>query len=97
MSKGKKPDSSETCKHYLAVGQLRSQLADLPDAMPVFYHRIENVYFEQYGWDSGEPEMVAEPGFDKDWIRAFSAFTPTIKGKRKRALCITAHYRDAES
>ena len=78
---------------HLTVGDLRKAMAGLPDEMPVFYHRIEDIYFNEYGWTATEIESGEKNGgWDKGWIRAFSAFVPSVKGKRKKILCLTAHY-----
>lgn len=39
---------------YLSVGDLKELIKDLPDNMPVAYQRIEDMYFEKYGWKTME-------------------------------------------
>ena len=34
----------------LTVGELRKKLRNIKDDVPVFIERIEDVYFEEYGW-----------------------------------------------
>jgi len=38
--------------HTLNVGDLKREIANLPDNMPVAYQRIEDMYFEKYNWTS---------------------------------------------
>ena len=40
----------EDTPHYLSVGQLRKNLEGLPDNAPVYYQRIEDMYFEKNHW-----------------------------------------------
>ena len=92
----------EDWDNYLTVGNLRASLEGLPADMPVFYHRIEDIYFEKHGWMETVLGPVAEgvdhshldslDGCRKGWIRALSTFVDRVKGRKKRVLCITAHY-----
>ncbi len=74
--------------HSLTVDELRKQLRGLPGETPVFYHRIEDVYFKKHGWkpDYTIANEYPEPSEEGEYIRAFSAF------KRDGKLLITAHY-----
>lgn len=75
---------------YMTVGDLRQAIEGLPDNAKVFYHRIEDVYFEEHGWtpdklvrsDFTEPEE----NINDQYIRAFCAFS------EDGDLLITAHY-----
>ena len=88
-----KEEPQENWPHYLTVGNLRKAIEKLPDSTPVFYHRIEDTYFEHGGWATTEIESGEHnKAWDKGWIRAFSAFVSRVMGKGKKVVCITAHY-----
>lgn len=75
--------------HYLTVGRLREQLADLPDDMPVYYERIEDSYFERGGWDKtvlNVPDDHYPEDATSQYTRAFCGF------RFGENFCITAHY-----
>ena len=38
----------DTWEDHLTVRELKAMLSDLPDETPVYYQRIEDVYFEKY-------------------------------------------------
>ena len=87
----------EDWENFLTVGALRADLEGLPADMPVFYHRIPDVYFDKWNWletttQADGNRIYADIGWGKGWIRAFSAFVDIVKGKRKKVFCITAHY-----
>ena len=73
--------------HYLTVGELKRALEGMADGAPVFYERIEDVYFEKHGWPlRAVPDLHHErPDY---YVQAFSA-SPASDGS---ALYITAHY-----
>ena len=78
---------------YLTVGQLKEVIKNMGDDVPVYYQRIEDVYFEKNGWkhdlvvpDKSIPDYQSEDNY----IRAFTAFK--VRQGNKSHLCITAHY-----
>ena len=72
----------------LTVGRLREAMKDLPDDAPVFYERIEDVYFEKHGWTT-EPRPNEYPECPpSQFIRAFTS----IRYKDDNGLYITAHF-----
>jgi hypothetical protein len=82
--------------HYLTAGQLAEVVYGLPADTPIYYQRIEDIYFDKHGW---KPDLLVpddfEPSireYDNQYVRAFCAFTYKINGKGKKHLCITAHY-----
>lgn len=70
--------------HYLKAGDLRKALEGVSDDAPVFYQRIEDVYFEKHGWIPLEQQ--GEEGVDH-YVRAFTAW-PGLDGR----FFITAHF-----
>lgn len=77
----------------LTVGRLREAIKDLPDDAPVYYERIEDVYFEKHGWTTEPRPNPDGPGRDNDFppsqfIRAFT----TIRYRDCNGLYITAHF-----
>lgn len=79
-----------TWEHYLTVSELRKALADLPDEAPVFYQRIEDLYFEQHGWAANVVEKPNDmwPDQQDQYIRAFCV----VRYADEPTLFITAHY-----
>lgn len=83
--------------HYLTVKQLKEVLKGLHPNTPVYYNRIQDVYFNKHHWkadlnipDPDDP-LGMPPHIDNDYIRAFTAFRCKDK-KNKTCVCITAHY-----
>jgi hypothetical protein len=74
-------------EHHLTVGQLREAMEGLPDEAPVFYQRIEDVYFADNGWRTVQRPSLDVPGQSTDYIRAYWALT-----RGEKALFIEAHY-----
>lgn len=72
-------------ENYLTVKELRKCIARLPENTPVFYHRIEDVYFKKHGW---KPDLLVTDEWEEgdEYIRAFAVF------KHSDGVCITAHY-----
>lgn len=96
-----KKQNCENWEHYLTVGSLKKSLRGLSNDTPVFYERIEDVYFTKNGWDKFS--LFIKDWFwhklkkmDSEYIRAFAAFKAGKKAKRsgskKTVLLITAHY-----
>ncbi len=84
---------------YLTVGQLKKRLKGLADDMPVFYQRIEDVYFKKHGWGShsamvpsGFPEEAKHKELDDEYIRVWDGFTGQARGSKKVLFLLTAHY-----
>jgi hypothetical protein len=77
---------------YLTVKDLKEKIKDLPDETPVYYQRIEDVYFEKHGWDKSALSLLWEEFGDEkifnDYIRAFSCY----KHPDKEVFVINAHY-----
>lgn len=77
--------------HYLTVGRLKEVLQELSDDTPVYYERVEDVYFNKYSWKA---DLKVPDDFDKriksEYLRAFCAYR--YEDKDKPTLCITAHY-----
>jgi hypothetical protein len=72
------------------AGELKQMLYAVPDDYQVVYQRIEDVYFEEHGWDKSVIKTPSDVhcGIDNDMIPAFQAFQwPEFK-----ILVITAHY-----
>lgn len=80
---------------HLTIKGLKEALKDLPDNIPVYYQRIEDVYFEKYGWDKSALSLVWEQfGTEviyNDYTRAFSCYKHTTKDG-KEVFVINAHY-----
>jgi hypothetical protein len=74
----------------LTVGLLREAMKDLPDDAPVYYERIEDVYFEKHGWTT-EPRPNPDGYNDCPPSQFIRAFTP-IRYKDDNGLYITAHF-----
>jgi hypothetical protein len=55
----------------MTVGQLRKSLDGLPDDMPVLYQRIEDLYFENYGW-VGEQLLWENFRVSPKWLEEMS-------------------------
>jgi len=57
---------------YMTAEDLKKALENVPDDTPVYYQRIEDIYFEKHGW---KREWMS---FDEDgtseYTRAFSAY-----------------------
>jgi hypothetical protein len=80
---------------YLTVGELKKFIAEykIPDDANVYYQRIEDVYFNKYGWDKSvctvkKPDSDFKQG-EKD---TFVAVWSYIKFKDDDSLFLTAHY-----
>lgn len=64
---------------YLKVKDLKEALKNVPDNCEVRYQRIEDIYFEKYGWDKIVKKLPFgdEIYYDKDdysqYIEVFSA------------------------
>jgi hypothetical protein len=86
---------------HLTIRELKEAIKDMPDDMIVAYQRIEDIYFEKYGWEAEKlrwdyPTLI---GYDKDdnkiyedniseYIKAFDAY----KHPDKEIFVINAHY-----
>lgn len=78
-------------RHYLTVGRLQKLLEDLPDCTPVFYHRIEDQYFDELHWDTVNLHSGDEIMGDLACVAAFGAYVATDE-EGKKTLALTAHY-----
>lgn len=72
-------------KHFLTVGQLKQQLADLPDYATVLIERVEDVYFENHGWQTADFHFKGDTGDSK-------FFQPWSTRIHNGILFIVAHY-----
>jgi len=74
----------------LTVGQLKERLKDVPDDTPVFYQRIEDVYFEKHGWKTEKLvwDFYAMEYIYSEYIPAFSCYKHTDED----VFVINAHY-----
>ena len=74
---------------YMTVGELRERISELPSDMPVYYQRIEDVYFEKHGWDKAALKLYFEkPDCKSDYVKVFSAY----KHPDKDVFVLNAHY-----
>lgn len=83
--------------YFLTVKKkLKEAIKDLPDDMPIYYQRIEDVYFEKYGWNKSDLsllwEMFGDEAIYNDYIRAFSCYKHSDKKSNKEVFVINAHY-----
>ncbi len=76
---------------HLTVGALRHILADLPDCMPVFYERIEDAYFDRYGWRTTDITGPDPIHGELTCVEAFTAYVGT-DAEGGKVLALTAHY-----
>lgn len=51
-------------QHHLTVGKLREQLPMLPENGGVYIQRVEDKYFEKYGWKG---KMMPSPDFSGEF------------------------------
>jgi len=72
----------------MTVKELKRKIEELPDDMEVYYERIEDVYFDKYGWQT--IPLKDEDGFGKPDIRHFLKVFDAYKWGS--SLRITAHY-----
>jgi len=74
-------------EHYLTVGELKKIIKNIPDDARVLYERIEDVYFQEHGWDGvvvyKKNDYIDQPD---QYVQAFTAFL------NDEDLCITAHF-----
>jgi len=72
--------------YYLTAGQLKAALKNIPDDAIVLYQRIEDMYFENHGW---EPiELRWEEAGISDYIPVFSCY----KHPDENVFVLNAHY-----
>ena len=79
--------------YTLTLRQLRDYIEEtkyMSDDTEVLYHRIEDVYFEEHGWETEDFPSAEFPGEVDKFISAFCVYT----GKKKGKFCvlISAHY-----
>ncbi len=79
----------------LTAGELKKRIENMPDDMPVYYQRIEDVYFEKHGWEKESKKLVFDCYGDQDpkdcmddYVPAFSAY----KHPDDDVFVINAHY-----
>jgi hypothetical protein len=86
----KKLETAEELKVEAArftVGDLRRKLKGLPDGMPVYYQRIEDVYFRKRGWKTRRL-LWEPPNVYADYISVWDAYAHHL-GK---VFVLDAHY-----
>lgn len=71
---------------YMTVKELKEALESAHDDAPVYYQRIEDVYFEKHGW-CGE-KMKWEGEMSSEYVEAFTAYIHPETG----AFVLNAHY-----
>ena len=81
----------DTLSCHLTVGELKKSLENIPDDTPVYYQRIEDIYFEKHGWTN--PKCYKELTFDyhgelSPYIRAFSSYFH----EERNVFVINSHY-----
>lgn len=92
---------------YLTVGRLKKDIKDLPDDTPVFYHVIEDWYFDKgikglhqhNGWSDAHssvfvPHGIAGPrkGDMYHYIRVWCSMLIKVFKNGRKGLVLTAHY-----
>jgi len=75
----------------LTVGELRKKLEGYSDDAPVFIERIEDVYFEKYGWKTNhivfQRDEHGVPTDDTEIIQS----SCIVSSKKKDKFIILAH------
>lgn len=76
-------------KDYMTADRLKAVLKKVPDDTPVYYQRIEDVYFEKHGWNRSVINVQNDMGPSPDqYTQAFNVWYDS----HHKALFITAHY-----
>jgi hypothetical protein len=79
----------EKYKHYLTVGQLKKQLEDYPEDALVVAERVEDKYYEKYGWTTLKKADLINP----EWNNEYSAvWSPVTYGDDKECFYLDLHY-----
>ncbi len=76
---------------HLTVGCLKKALKGLDDDTPVYYQRIEDAYFEKFGW---QKDVIKIKDFDGivHWTDEFVRAYCVVSTDKKPGFFITAHY-----
>lgn len=77
--------------YHLTVGGLRKALEGKPDNTPVYYQRIEDAYFEKFGWQDDVVTLKENDGF-LDWDDEYVLAHCVVRTDQKKGFFITAHY-----
>lgn len=83
-----KEEIRENYGYYLTVGQLRKAIENLPDDANVVVERVEDVYYEKYGWATLPIPNDLQPDCDDEYHPATCAWTE----EDKQLLYIAMHY-----
>ncbi len=77
-------------REFLSVGGLREALKNVPDDMPLLYQRIEDVYFDQHGWEAHRLlwERTGAGDSLSDYVPVFSAY----RHPEDAVFVLNAHY-----
>jgi hypothetical protein len=75
--------------YYLTVGQLKESLKDYPDDALVVSQRIEDVYYEERGWETLKKPDHLYP----EWNHEYSAvWSPVSYQDDKECFYLDLHY-----
>jgi len=79
----------EKHNYYLTVGQLKESLKDYPDDALVVSQRVEDVYYEERGWETLKKPDHLYP----EWNHEYSAvWSPVSYGDDKECFYLDLHY-----
>ena len=79
----------EKHSYYLTVGQLKESLKDYPDDALVVSQRVEDVYYEERGWETLKKPDHLYP----EWNHEYSAvWSPVSYGDDKECFYLDLHY-----
>ena len=76
-------------KHYLTVGQLKKQLEDYPDDALVVAERVEDVYYEEHGWQTLKKPNHLLPEYNNEYSPVWS---PVTYPDDKECFYLDLHY-----
>jgi hypothetical protein len=78
-----------TKHHYLTVGKLKEYLADYPDDALVVTQRVEDMYYEKYGWQTLKKP---DPIFTRQEIEYSPVWSPVLYKDDKECFYLDLHY-----
>ncbi len=76
-------------KHYLTVGELKKYLADYPDDALVVVQRVEDVYYEERGWETLKQPDHLYPEYNQEYTAVWS---PVTYPDNKECFYLDLHY-----
>ena len=77
---------------YLTIKELKEAIKDLPEDTPVYYQRIEDVYFIKHGWDKTALSLVWDRIGGEDVYSEYTEAFSCYKHPDKDVFVINAHY-----